>query len=116
PSEFLAGVALRSFGRIVARNRGIVERNLALLRTFFGRHRGRLEWNEPEGGSIAFPRFTGGDADAEALGLRLLADTGVLILPGAHYGYDAAHFRLGFGRANMPEALELFGAWLERGH
>jgi aspartate/methionine/tyrosine aminotransferase len=34
-----------------------------------------------------------------------VAEEGVLLLPGSIYEYDGNHFRLGFGRRNMPEAL-----------
>jgi len=119
PSEFLAGVALRSFERLVARNRSIISSNLELLREFFGRRSDFAQWNEPEGGSIAFPRLVGGGAegagiDAEEVALRILRDAGVLLLPGAYYGYDPSHFRIGFGRANMPTALAELDAWIER--
>ncbi len=120
PSEFLAGLAVRNLDRLVARNRAIVASNLALLGPFFARHGDLLAWNEPEGGSIAFPRFLrspgkpGAAVDAEEIALRILADSGVLLLPGAHYGYDRAHFRIGFGRANMPAALEALEAWIEK--
>lgn len=113
PSEFLAGLALRSFDRIVAKNRSIISSNLSLLDGFFDRHSGVLQWNAPEGGSIAFPRFLA-SPDAEATALRILEGCGVLLLPGAYYAYDPAYFRIGFGRANMPEALAALDAWLGR--
>ena len=47
----------------------------------------------------------------------------MLLLPGSVYGHPGNHFRLGFGRRNMPEALsrlERFarerlarGSWVE---
>lgn len=131
PSEFLAGLAVRHRERIAARNRALCAANLALLEAFFARNPGLAAWTPPAGGSIAFPRLgpaaarafpaaapagegdggarTGGDA--EALALSLLADTGILLLPGAYYGCDPAHFRLGYGRASMPEALAAFEDW-----
>jgi aspartate/methionine/tyrosine aminotransferase len=82
-----------------------------------------VRWTPPEGGSIAFPRLAGeeaarwtggkGSGDAELFALRLLEETGVLLLPGAYYGCDPAHFRLGFGRASMPEALTVLEGWLD---
>ena len=30
----------------------------------------------------------------------------MLLLPGGVYGQPGSHFRIGFGRRNMPEALE----------
>ncbi|MDP3178056.1 MAG: aminotransferase class I/II-fold pyridoxal phosphate-dependent enzyme, partial [Spirochaetaceae bacterium] len=122
PSEVLAGIAVRNLSALVSRNRAIVESNLVLLRDFFARRSAFASWIEPEGGSIAFPRLTsrgadtpGGEdtPDARAIALRLLADTGVLLLPGELYGYDRAHFRIGFGRADMPAALAALDDWLD---
>ncbi len=113
PSEALAGIAVRNLEKLVARNRGIVGGNMKLLREFFARHPDFASWTEPEGGSIAFPSLTG-RKDAEALADRLVAESGVLLLPGKYYGYDESYFRLGYGRANMPEALEKLEAWLRK--
>jgi len=120
PSEVLAGVALRHFEEIVARNRALCACNLGLLGDFFSRRPGFAAWAEPEGGSIAFPRLTEasrwrnaeGRPDASILAEDLLAEAGVLILPGSTYDYDPAYFRIGYGRASMPEALEALDAWL----
>lgn len=117
PSEFLAGIAVRNLERLYSRNLGILRRNLALAGALFARRPGFASWVEPEGGSIAFPRL-GPDAiarfgpDAEALALALAKEAGVLLLPGKYYDYDAAHFRMGFGRANCPEAMARLEAWL----
>lgn len=124
PSEVLAGVAVRNLGRIAERNRARCGANIALLKEFFARRPGFAAWSEPEGGSIAFPRLgpdaaaafpaaAGKGGDAEALASRLLSEAGVLILPGAHYGFDPAYFRLGYGRANMPAALAALEGWLD---
>ena len=42
---------------------------------------------------------------------RLARDAGVLLLPGTVYGVDD-HVRLGFGRADLPQALERLDAAL----
>ena len=36
-----------------------------------------------------------------------------MLLPSTVYDYDDEHIRLGFGRENMPEALEKLREWLE---
>jgi aspartate/methionine/tyrosine aminotransferase len=123
PSEVLAGVAVRHLPALAEENSRLCLSNLALLRDFFARRQGRLSWTEPEGGSIAFPRLADGEAarwqgakgpgDAEALALRLVKEAGVLLLPGAYYGFAPAYFRIGYGRANMAEALAKFEAWLD---
>ena len=107
PSEFLAALALRNGEVIAARNRGIIAANLALLDGFFARHADRFSWQRPKAGPIAFPRLRIGNV--EVFCSALLSSCGVLLLPGTVYGDAGNHFRIGFGRTNMPEAL----AWLE---
>jgi aspartate/methionine/tyrosine aminotransferase len=42
----------------------------------------------------------------------LVADTGVLLLPGAVYD-EPDHVRIGYGRSTMPEALALLEGWID---
>ena len=110
PSEFLAELALRHRERIAQRNLGIILSNLALLDGFFTRQAGRFEWRRPAAGPIAFPRLTG--EEVEAFCDRLVKQAGVLLLPGTLFDHAGDHFRIGFGRANMPKALERLEAFL----
>jgi aspartate/methionine/tyrosine aminotransferase len=103
PSEFLAEVALRHREKLIERNVGIVTRNLALLDGFFGRHSDGLTWHRPKAGPIGFPRLLNGSIDVFCD--RLVKEKGVLLLPGTVFDDDENHFRIGFGRRNMPEAL-----------
>jgi aspartate/methionine/tyrosine aminotransferase len=59
---------------------------------------------------VAFPRLHGEPVDAFCD--RLVKQAGVLLLPGTVFDDPGNHFRLGFGRANLPEALEVFEAFL----
>jgi len=113
PSEVLALIALRARERVLARSRSIIENNLPLLDAFFDEHADVVEWVRPRAGSVAFPRFLTGDADG--LAQALVEREGVLILPGSRFGYPGNHFRLGFGRTDMPAALERFSRFLKVG-
>jgi aspartate/methionine/tyrosine aminotransferase len=110
PSEILALVALRARDAILSRNRDIVRANLALLDQFFGRNSSWCSWIRPQAGSVAFPKLL--NADADLFSSQLIEREGVLLLPGSQFGYPGSHFRIGFGRRDMPEALmrlERFG-------
>jgi aspartate/methionine/tyrosine aminotransferase len=104
PSEFLAELALRHRERLAARNRAIILRNLDLLDAFFARHADRFAWQRPNAGAIAFPRLLG-QQPIEVFCDELVRAASVLLLPGTMYGHPGNHFRIGFGRENMPEAL-----------
>ena len=104
PSEILALIALRAKDSILARNRAIIAENLAHLDRFFAQYADIFAWVRPRAGSIAFPRLLR-DIPVEQFTNELVQQQGVLLLPGTVYDHPGNHFRLGFGRTNMPEAL-----------
>ncbi len=103
PSEFLAEIALRHRDRLIVRSVGTLTRNLALLDDFFALNRDRFSWRRPRAGPIAFPRLIGGDVDEFCH--RMVAERGVLLLPGSLYDHPGNHFRIGFGRRDFGEGL-----------
>eukprot|EP01116_Phalansterium_solitarium_P021082 TRINITY_DN6436_c0_g1_i1.p2 TRINITY_DN6436_c0_g1~~TRINITY_DN6436_c0_g1_i1.p2 ORF type:complete len:292 (-),score=91.48 TRINITY_DN6436_c0_g1_i1:180-1055(-) len=119
PSEFLATLALRVRHKIIERNMGIIRRNLQLLDSFFARHKDLFEWHRPKVGAIAFPKLRI-EVDSEAFCEDLVKRSGVLLLPSTCYSYDVGgvhrHFRLGFGRASMPESLQQLEAYIADQH
>jgi aspartate/methionine/tyrosine aminotransferase len=110
PSEFLAELALRHGATLVERNRRIIAANLAVLDGFFAAHPDRFVWRRPGAGPIAFPRLVGEDVDVFCD--VLLEQAGILLLPGSVYGDAGNHFRIGFGRKNLPEAVARLEAFL----
>jgi aspartate/methionine/tyrosine aminotransferase len=116
PSELLAEIALKAREPILARNRAIVAANLALLGPFFAEFPDLFDWREPDGSCVAFLRYKGGDG-VETFTTRLVEEAGVLLLPSSIYRSElgpvpANHFRIGFGRSAVPDALAAFGDWL----
>ena len=114
PSEFLATIALRHRSTLAARTLSIIAGNLTLLDGFFKRYADAFQWVRPVASPMAFPKYLGGDIDVFAD--RLLRDAGVLLLPGTVYGDAGNHFRLGFGRKNMSEALQAVEQYLRTKH
>ncbi len=111
PSEFLAEVALRNRQGLAARNLGIIEENLTVMDGFFSHHADLFSWVRPRAGSMAFPRYLGGDV--EEFCDRLVKKAGVLLLPGSVYDETGNHFRLGLGRRNLPQAVARLEEFLE---
>lgn len=113
PAEILALIGLRAREQVLARSRAIVAANLALLDPFFERWAGTFEWVRPHAGSIGFPRLVA-DVSIDDVAAELVEADGVLLLPGSQLGYSGNHFRIGFGRTDLPEALGRFEAFAER--
>lgn len=111
PSEVLALIGLRARAALWERSRRIVAANLARLDRFFAEHAARVTWVRPRAGTVAFPRLRG-DVPIDRFAEELVAAEGVLILPGTVFDHPGSHFRIGFGRANMPESLARFERFL----
>ncbi len=103
PSELLVALALRHGGRLIEECRGLVLENLPLLDGLLARRGEWFEWVPPTAGPIGFPRVRM-DIDVQEWCERLATDAGVMLLPGSVYG-EPGHVRLGFGRANLAEAI-----------
>ena len=114
PSEFLARIALKHHRALAARSLEIVEGNLARLDAFFARQANRFGWTRPLAGPIAFAELRGDLADkgAEAFSRDLAEGAGVLLMPATVYDAGDGHVRFGFGRRNLPEALDALEAAL----
>jgi aspartate/methionine/tyrosine aminotransferase len=104
PSEYLALIGLRNQQKLIDRNLGIVQENLAVLDRFFATFPDLFRWKAPRAGSIAFPAYLG-EEGTEKFCLDLVAHKGVLLVPGKYFNYGDSHFRIGFGRKNMPECV-----------
>ncbi len=111
PSELLSALALRHRRVLADRSRALVLANLALVDAFLSRRAEQFSWARPNASTIGFVRVEG-VGDTSDFCARLVADTGVLLLPGTVVD-EPGHVRLGFGRASLPDVLALFEAWIE---
>ena len=114
PSEILAIIGLRAKEQILGRSRGILAANLELLDVFFDEWSDRFAWVRPTAGSIGFPRLTMPGVGIDDFAADLVQAEGVLLLPGSQFGYPGNHFRLGFGRTDLPKALDRLEAFARR--
>lgn len=111
PSEILSIIALSNQSKILKRITQIVETNLRLLDNFFHHHEDLFSWVRPTGGCVGFVNYKG-PQPIEAFCQDLLTTKGVLLLPGSVYDVSSNHFRIGFGRKNMGQALQLLESFL----
>jgi aspartate/methionine/tyrosine aminotransferase len=114
PAEILALIALRARDAVLARSRHIVLANLERLDRLFAERADRLAWVRPRGGSIGFPRLLDPEP-IDAFAERLVEREGVLLLPGSRFGSAGNHFRIGFGREDLPSAVAGLERFLEAG-
>ena len=112
PSEILALIGLRARDRVLARSLRIVHDNLELLDDFFRRRSDTFSWVRPRAGSVGFPRLLQ-DQSIDDFAAALVEREGVLLLPASRFGYPGNHFRLGFGRQDLPVALARLEAFLD---
>jgi aspartate/methionine/tyrosine aminotransferase len=112
PAEQLAVRAFADLPAFRARARAIVEPNAARLRAFIAT-RPELTWVDPEGGTVAFPRFTDIDDSSEFVD-RLLARHGTAVVPGRFFEAPR-HIRIAFGidPAVLTPGLEAIGQALD---
>lgn len=120
PSELLGIITLENKDAILQRNRQLMLDNVVQLEQLFADFSGLINWQRPQGGCVAFPRYTG-PGDMEHFCTNLLEQSGVLLLPGSVYQSELTatptdRFRIGFGRgpvfahglAAMREHFERF--------
>jgi aspartate/methionine/tyrosine aminotransferase len=80
---------------------------------FFAEYADTFSWVRPQGGCTGFVKYK----KLESIGIfcdRLVKEAGILLLPASVYDTETNHFRIGFGRANMPEALDHLKTYLNR--
>jgi aspartate/methionine/tyrosine aminotransferase len=103
PSELLVALALRHGDRLIARSRKLMLANLVSLDGLLARRSELFEWVRPNAGPIGFPRVRA-ELDVEQWCEQLAERAGVLLLPGSVYD-EPRHVRMGFGRANLAQAI-----------
>ncbi len=105
PAEILSLISLKAKDKILQRNNAIVDYNLQLLDKFFVEYKHLFQWVRPQGGCVGFVKYKGTDT-IDSFCKQLVAKKSVLLLPASIYDYSSNHFRIGFGRKNMPECLD----------
>jgi aspartate/methionine/tyrosine aminotransferase len=112
-SDRLARIALSKRRLLLARTRGIVASNYALVRKWIDKRAPRMSHVPPEAGAILFVRYHH-RINSTALVERLRIEKSVLLVPGDHFEMDG-YFRIGFGNhpGHVTSALDLVGEVLD---
>jgi len=120
PSEQLSLIALEVRTQILARNYALLSSNLDLVDQFFSEYPDMFEWQRPDGGCVAYPRFKPA-VGVEQFCKDIVDEEGVLLLPASVYKSDLMtglddRFRIGFGRDNLKEGLDAMRSFMDRHH
>lgn len=112
-SDRLARMALARRARLLARARGIIRSNYAIVRHWLDRRGGAFAHVAPEAGAIVFVRYRHA-INSTRLVERLRDEQSVLVVPGDHFEMDG-YLRLGFGShpALLTGALDRIGELLD---
>ena len=105
PSEMLSIIALTNKDRILERNNRIIDDNLKLLDQFLVEYSHLFGWVRPKGGCIGFVKYKGIES-IDSFCEQLVNKRNVLLMPASIYECQTSHFRIGFGRRNMPKCLD----------
>jgi len=86
--------------------------NLSVAEAFFKKHRDMFQWVPPDGGSTAFPKLLP-PFDVTEMCERAMKEKSMLIIGERAYGLTNNHFRIGLGRRDFCETLDVFGELVE---
>ena len=114
-SEAIALSALRQKDTILRNAKERLQRNFEVLKRWM-KHQDSLEWVEPRGGVVAFPRLKT-NASTENLCRLLVTKYRTFSIPGYTFGMDR-HLRIGFGgdTDELDEGLARLSNALEESH
>jgi len=113
PSEILATIALNNLDKFVTPNIEKIKSNILLFETFHKKHTELFDFVKPDSGSTAFIKLNIKETAME-FAEKLVKDTGIMLLPAETFFYGTSHARIGFGRENMKDVLEILDDYLAK--
>ena len=111
PSELLAWIGLNHSELIVQANLAKIKENIIQFKNFCDRHPEVFSFIPPRAGSTAFVQLNVPEPALE-FSNRLVKETGIMTLPSEMFSFGHRHLRIGFGRKNQPEILEVLHHYL----
>jgi len=111
-SEKLGIIALQQKEKVINRSLSIIQTNLAQIELFAKQNAHWFKWRTPKAGSIAFPKLAIQRSVMDFC-LDLVNKKGVMLLPHNVYDFSRPHVRIGFGRKNLPEVLNVFSTYVK---
>jgi aspartate/methionine/tyrosine aminotransferase len=116
PCEILALIGLRNREKIIQRNLSIIKSSLVAVEKFMDRNSKIFQMTKPVAGSFAFPSIKDPNGSISALCKEWVEKGNVMLLPSNLYDFGDKHFRLGIGRKDCIETLQLWEEYIVNGN
>ncbi|MCB9024642.1 MAG: aminotransferase class I/II-fold pyridoxal phosphate-dependent enzyme [Lentimicrobiaceae bacterium] len=112
PSEILSLIALNHIHDLVTPNIEKIKANVILFNHFATKYHEIFSFIPPQAGSTAFVKL---NTKGSSLNFsnQLVANTGIMTVPAEMFEYPGSYLRIGFGRRNFAEILQIFDAYLK---
>jgi aspartate/methionine/tyrosine aminotransferase len=104
-SEILGTIALNNLNDFVNPNIEKIKSNILNFEKFCNRNNDFIDYYKPNSGSTAFVKLKINIPTIE-FSENLVKETGIMLLPSETFEYGNKYVRIGFGRENMPLALD----------
>lgn len=114
PSEILSVIALNHADAFIHPNIEKIRKNVSLFREFAAEHDIIAAFIPPKAGSTAFVQLKIENTSLE-FSDRLVEQTGIMTVPAEMFDTEGKYIRIGFGRRNFPEVMEVFSQYLKTG-
>ncbi len=114
PSEVLTQIALNNIEKFLLPNINKIRENINHFKVFANNHQIISSFVPPKAGSTSFVPL---NIEGSALDFsdELVMKTGIMTVPSEMFEHDGKYIRVGFGRKNMPEILDVFSQYLHEG-
>jgi aspartate/methionine/tyrosine aminotransferase len=112
PSEILSIIALNHMDKFLLPNIEKIRRNVSVFANFAAEHDIISSFIPPKAGSISFVKLNITKSTLD-FSNQLVKATGIMTVPAEMFEYPGKYIRVGFGRGNLPEVLDVFHNYLE---
>lgn len=112
PSEILSIMALNNIDRFLQPNLEKIRSNVSLFSNFTNDYDVIKSFIPPRAGSTSFVEL---DIEETSLEFsdKMVAQAGIMTVPAEMFEHSGKFIRVGFGRNNFSEVLEVFGRYLD---
>jgi len=111
-SEILSIIALNNIDKFLPQNLIKIRKHIMLFGEFVAKHQIIFSFIPPQTGSTSFVKLNIENSSLE-FSNQLVEKTGIMTIPSEMYDYQGKYIRVGFGRSNFPEALDIFDKYLK---